>query len=105
MSSSSQKPKSVSSTPEFVALASAIDRSVSGDRAADLLADFYNAIERKVRAEIAADFMQFGKRQDSLSWGEAVLIAREGLCRCRGGSKSCDAEDIRELVEGGAVDA
>ncbi|MDX3520778.1 hypothetical protein [Streptomyces scabiei] len=44
-------------------------------------------IEREVRWQIAADFKQFGKRQDTLSWGEAALIAREGLCRCRGGSQ------------------
>jgi len=59
--------------------------------------------ERKVRAEIAADFEQLGKRQGSLTWGEAVLIAREGLCVCRGGSQPCDAEGtwVKD-VEGGA---
>lgn len=58
-------------------------------------------IEREVRAQIAEDFKTLGKRQSTLSWGEAHLIARDGLCRCRGGSKSCDAEDIRAAVEGG----
>ena len=52
MSSVSQNPLSISSTPEFIALASAIDGSVSSDRAADLLANFYNTVERKVRAEV-----------------------------------------------------
>jgi hypothetical protein len=68
-----------------------------------LLNRFRAEVERKVRAEIAADFEQFGKRQDSLSWGEAHLIAGEGLCVCRGGSKPCDAEDIRTIVEDGAA--
>jgi parvulin-like peptidyl-prolyl isomerase len=67
-----------------------------------LLAELRAEIEREVRWQIAADFETFGRKQDSLSWGEAHLIAREGLCRCRGGSKPCDAEDIRNLVEGGA---
>jgi hypothetical protein len=46
---------------------------------------------------------QFGKRQDALTWGEAALIAREGLCRCRSGHVPCDAEDIRFMVEGGGA--
>lgn len=48
-----------------------------------------NAAEQTTRDQIAADFTKFGERQDRLSWGEAVLIAREGLCRCRGGNKPC----------------
>ena len=59
-------------------------------------------VERAVRERIAEDFTRFGRRQDSLSWGEAVQIVREGLCRCRGGDKPCDAEDIRATSEGGA---
>jgi len=68
-----------------------------------LLDAFRAEIEREVRWRIAKDFEQFGKRQDTLGWGEAYLIAREGLCRCRGGDKPCDAEDIRTAVEGGAA--
>ena len=45
--------------------------------------------EARVRAGIAADFATFGRRQDSLSSAEAYLIAREGLCRCRGGKVPC----------------
>ena len=67
-----------------------------------LLAELRAEVEREVRWSIAADFQTFGRRQDSLSWGEAHLIARDGLCRCRGGSKPCDAEDIRTMVEGDA---
>lgn len=69
--------------------------------AAKLVNALVVAVKSKTRAEIAADFEQFGKRQDSLSWGEAHLIASEGLCVCRGGDKPCDAEDIRTIVEGG----
>jgi hypothetical protein len=47
-------------------------------------------VEAATRASVAADFEQFGKRKDFLSWGEGVLIAREGLCACRGGSKPCE---------------
>jgi hypothetical protein len=66
-----------------------------------LLDQMVEQVERRVRWQIAADFEQFGKRQSALTWGEAAVIAREGLCRCRGGSEPCDAEDIRSLVEGG----
>ncbi|MGP4114615.1 hypothetical protein ACTWP5_27365 [Streptomyces sp. 4N509B] len=45
--------------------------------------------EQSIRNQIADDFTKFGERQDTLSWGEAVVIAREGLCRCRGGRKPC----------------
>lgn len=52
MSTASQSPGSISCTKEFVALTSAIDRSISSDTAADLLAAFY----RVVRAEVEAAF-------------------------------------------------
>ncbi len=58
-------------------------------------------VEREVRWSIARDFEKYGQRHDSLSTGEAYYIARDGLCSCRGGSKRCDAADVRELVEGG----
>lgn len=45
--------------------------------------------ERDIRWSIAEDFTKLGERQDTLTWGEAVVIAREGLCRCRGGNKPC----------------
>lgn len=35
--------------------------------------------ERKVRAKVAADFEEYGKCHDSLSWGQAYYIARDGL--------------------------
>jgi len=95
MSTVSQNPRSVSSTPEFIALASAIDRSVSGDRAADLLADFFNTVERKVRAEVASDFQLASRHQDEFSWGEAVDIASNGLCSCRGGNRPCPKAGAR----------
>ncbi|MFE3326820.1 hypothetical protein [Streptomyces sp. NPDC059176] len=66
-----------------------------------LLDAFAADVEREVRWQIARDFEKYGKRHDSLSTGEAYYIARDGLCSCRGGSKPCDAADIRELVEGG----
>ena len=44
MSSSSQNPQPVSSTRAFADLAAAIDRRVSSDRAAELLANFRTAI-------------------------------------------------------------
>ena len=71
--------------------------------AATLVNALVVAVKSKVRAEIAADFEQLGKRQGSLTWGEAVLIASEGLCVCRGGSKPCDTEGtwVKD-VEGGA---
>lgn len=56
----------------------------------DLINALVAEVEVAVRASIAADFMQFGQHKDVLSWGEAVLIAREGLCNCRGGSKPCE---------------
>lgn len=48
---SSQTPERLSSTQAFTDLAAAIDRRVSSDRAADLLANFRSA----VRAEAAAE--------------------------------------------------
>jgi hypothetical protein len=51
VSSSSQNPDRVSTSRAFVDLAAAIDRRVSSDRAAELLANFRNA----VRAEAAAE--------------------------------------------------
>jgi hypothetical protein len=76
-------------------LVAAIDGSVSGDRAADLLADFYRVVERKVRAEVASDFQLAARHQDEFSWGEAVTIAREGLCSCRGGNTPCPKAGAR----------
>lgn len=35
--------------------------------------------ERRVRAQIAADFEAYGKTHDTLSWGQAFYIARDGL--------------------------
>lgn len=51
-------------------------------------------VEREIRWQIADDFHRLGCTQDALSWGEALMIAREGLCSCRGGIKPC--------AEGGA---
>ncbi|GHH87930.1 hypothetical protein [Streptomyces capitiformicae] len=68
-----------------------------------LIAQLRAEIERDIRWQVAEDFKTVGEKQDSLSWGEAYYIARDGLCRCRGGSKPCDAEGIREQVEGGAA--
>lgn len=47
-------------------------------------------IEAKTREAIAQDFIRQGKASDSLSWGQAVSIARDGLCACSGGIKPCD---------------
>jgi hypothetical protein len=47
------------------------------------------SVERDVRWSIAEDFSTFGRKHESFNWGEAHLIAREGLCQCRGGSKPC----------------
>lgn len=52
-------------------------------------------VERNVRWQIAEDFKTYGQRRDTLSWGEAFYIARDGLCVCRGGRKPC--------TEGGAA--
>lgn len=43
------------------------------------LAAAFAEIERKVRTQIAADFQAYGKQHDSLSWGQAFYIARDGL--------------------------
>ena len=67
-----------------------------------LLDEMSEQVERKTRLQVAEDFKVFGRQQETLSWGEAHGIAVEGLCRCRGGSQSCDAEGIRKAVEGGA---
>jgi len=67
------------------------DMTVHSPAEAQVRLDAFRAeIEREVRWQIAADFERFGKRQDTLSWGEAALVAREGLCRCRGGSQPCE---------------
>lgn len=46
-------------------------------------------VERKVRSEIAADFIRQGKASNSLTWGQAHEIALNGLCSCSGGNKPC----------------
>lgn len=58
MSTVSQNPRSISSTQAFTDLVSAIDRSVSPDRAAELLADFRSEVFREA-AEIAERQRQF----------------------------------------------
>lgn len=40
---------------------------------------FRAEVETKVRNEIAADFQAYGKSHDTLSWGQAFYIARDGL--------------------------
>lgn len=92
MSAFSQNPQPISSTRAFTDLAAAIDRGVSADRAAELLANFRAAVEHDVRWSIAEDFTRYGRVAESLTWGEANLVAREGLCTCRGGDKSCGSE-------------
>lgn len=48
--------------------------------------------EQHTRKAVADDFAAFGKRRDELSWAEARMIAFEGLCTCRGGTKPCELE-------------
>jgi hypothetical protein len=40
---------------------------------------FRAEVEREVRQQIAADFQTYGKGHDTLSWGQAFYIARDGL--------------------------
>jgi hypothetical protein len=47
----------------------------------------------EVRNAVAADFELLGKRHASLSWGQAVMVVREGLCQCQGGSVPCPAPE------------
>ncbi|MFE4867638.1 hypothetical protein [Streptomyces sp. NPDC056682] len=84
---------SISTTPEFKQLVMAIDHDIPADTAFDLLAAFYEAVRTKVRAEVAADFELLGRRQESLTWGQAVMVAREGLCQCQGGSVPCPTSE------------
>jgi hypothetical protein len=84
---------SIATTPEFKQLVDSIDHDIPADTASDLLAAFYKAVRTAVRAEIAADFELLGKRHASLSWGQAVMVAREGLCQCQGGSVPCPAPE------------
>jgi len=65
----------LSTSSAFYALASSIDPRIPSDAAAKMLADFRAA----VRAEVAADFEVYGKQHDTLSWGQAYYIARDGL--------------------------
>lgn len=58
MSTSSQHAKSISDTEAFTALVAAIDRNVSTDRAAELLADFRAEVLREA-ADIADAQRQF----------------------------------------------
>lgn len=58
MSTVSQNPQSISSTQAFTDLVAAIDRSVSPDRAAELLADFRAEVLREA-ADIADAQRQF----------------------------------------------
>jgi hypothetical protein len=51
--------------------------------------------EAKVRESIAEDFVRQGKASDTLNWGQAVYIARDGLCSCSGGIKPCDMGGTR----------
>jgi hypothetical protein len=51
--------------------------------------------EDRVRESIAQDFIRQGEASDSLNWGQAVYIAREGLCGCSGGIKPCDMGGAR----------
>lgn len=48
------------------------------------------AVEHRTRWAVAEDFVRQGKASDSLTWGQAVYIARDGLCGCSGGLKPCD---------------
>ncbi|MGW6531381.1 hypothetical protein [Streptomyces venezuelae] len=85
----------MSALPASERIANLLRATHSMPEAQALLAELRAETEREVRRSIAADFETFGKKQVSLSWGEAYLIAREGLCVCRGGSKPC--------TEGGAA--
>lgn len=53
------------------------------------------ATEPRVREAVAQDFIRQGKASDSLTWGHAVYIARDGLCGCSGGIKPCDMGGAR----------
>ncbi|MBX7464883.1 hypothetical protein [Streptomyces sp. NPDC057910] len=79
----------IEETTAFTRLTLALQPLYTADQAAALLHAFSVAVEREVRAEIAADIRFVGKQRDTLSWGEAHLIASEGLCACRGGRKPC----------------
>jgi hypothetical protein len=83
VSTSSQAPPPLSTTSAFKQLAMAINPNIPADQASNLMHDFRNA----VRAE---DFVRQGKASDTLTWGQAVYIARDGLCSCSGGLKPCD---------------
>lgn len=66
-------------------LASLLHATNTHAEAEEILSRF----ERTVRAEVAADFQLAARHQDEFSWGEAVDIASNGLCSCRGGNKPC----------------
>jgi hypothetical protein len=51
--------------------------------------------ETRVRESVAQDFIRQGKASDRLTWGQAVYIARDGLCGCSGGLKPCDMGGAR----------
>ena len=92
MSSSSQNPEPVSTRGELIEIITRDSISAGGDEvwATDLVDAYRGEIERDVRWQIAKDFEEFGKTHDTFSWGQAVYIARDGLCSCSGGSKPCD---------------
>ncbi|MFD5910311.1 hypothetical protein ACFWHL_16490 [Streptomyces massasporeus] len=95
------KVAAIKALPAAERIANTLHATHTTVEAEQLIAEMRAETERQVRAQIAEDFKRLGNRQSSLSWGEAYYIARDGLCRCRGGSKPCDAESIREQVEGG----
>ncbi|RCH70540.1 hypothetical protein DT019_03350 [Streptomyces sp. SDr-06] len=80
---------SISTTPEFKQLVMALDERIPAEAASDLLHAFYEAVRTETRRQVAADFELVGRRQESLTWGQAVMVAREGLCQCQGGSVPC----------------
>lgn len=97
MSTSSQNPKPDNPGSARKAIADLLwlsvpsaDNADAKTRAGGMLNAYRAEVERKVRAEIAADFVRQGKASNSLTWGQAHEIALNGLCACSGGVKPCD---------------
>ena len=70
-------------------------RYVDGGRFEELLDTVVADAERTAREQVATDFAIYGERQPRIALGMAQLIAREGLCACRGGRAACPRSEAR----------
>ncbi|MFE9736193.1 hypothetical protein ACFYO9_37705 [Streptomyces sp. NPDC005863] len=108
--STSSHAKSISDTKAFTALVAAIDRNVSPDRAAELLADFRNAVRTETFASAEIDSTVYRVVQDAETLG-TYTTAVEARKHCEsvareeyGGEHSlfwCEGEDTVDQPEQG----